>query len=68
MDEPGKHRARDAWGPREIIALVVIVGAFTLAVVALIWGKPGATIPAWVAALVAGIGLFYYKVNGKEEE
>jgi hypothetical protein len=66
MSDPGKHRARDQWGPQEVIALVVIIGAFALAVIALVWGKPNATIPAWVAALVAGIGLYYYKANGKE--
>lgn len=63
--EPGKHRRSDVWGPREVIALVVIVGAFALAAVTLIYGETRrATIPAWVAALVAGIGVFYYK-NGK---
>jgi hypothetical protein len=66
-EEPGKHRHsfRDDWNPRAIIALVVIVGAFILAGVALVLGKPSASIPAWVAALIGGIGIYYYK-NGRE--
>jgi hypothetical protein len=64
MTEPGRHRG-DSWGPREVIAVVVIAGAFTLAVVALVTDHPGASVPAWVVALVGGIGLFYFK-NGKE--
>jgi hypothetical protein len=60
---PGKHRG-DSWGPREVIALVVIVAAFGLAIVGEITDHPGATIPAWVAALIAGIGLYYYKNGG----
>lgn len=64
MNEPGKHRGDD-WGAKEVIALVIIVSSFVLAGIAQILDKPGASIPAWVAALVAGIGLYYYK-NGKE--
>ena len=64
MQEPGKHRARDQWGPREVIALVIIAGSFLLAGIALVADKEGATIPAWVAALVGGVALYYYK-NGK---
>jgi hypothetical protein len=66
MSEPGKHRARDQWGPAEVIAIVVVVGAFTLAIVALFTDHPGASVPAWVVALVGGIGFYYYK-NGKEK-
>jgi O-antigen/teichoic acid export membrane protein len=65
--EPGKHRARDQWGPAEVIALVVIIGAFMLAAVGLAFDKPGASVPAWVVALVGGIGLYYYRTNGKGE-
>lgn len=60
---PGKHRNKDQWGPREVIALVIIVCSFVLAGVGYFADIPGASIPAWVAALVAGIGLYYYK-NG----
>jgi hypothetical protein len=63
--EPGKHRARDAWGPREVIAITIIILAFAMGVIAQVAGEPEATIPAWLAALIAGIGLYYYK-NGKE--
>lgn len=64
-EEPGKHRRRDAWGPREVIALVIIVGSFGLAVIHMLADSgERATIPAWVAALVAGIGVYYYR-NGK---
>jgi hypothetical protein len=53
------------WDPRAVLALVVIVCAFILAGIHLVVDSPDeATIPAWVAALVAGIGLFYYR-NGK---
>jgi hypothetical protein len=64
--EPGKHRRsyRDDWDPRFVLALVIIIGAFLLAGVALAQGKEGATIPAWVAVLTGGIGIFYFK-NGK---
>ena len=41
--------------------------SFVLAVIAQVYGKPGATIPAWVAALVGGIGLYYYKETGRSE-
>jgi hypothetical protein len=64
VSDPGKHRG-DTWGPREVIALVIIVMSFSLAAIAQILDKPGASIPAWVAGLIAGIGLYYYK-NGKE--
>lgn len=65
LPEPykGKHRG-DRWGPREVIALVVIVLAFGLAVIGMLTDREGATIPAWVAALVGGISLYYFK-NGK---
>jgi hypothetical protein len=61
-----KHRRsyRDDWDPRFVLALVIIIGAFFLAGVALMQGKEGATIPAWVAVLTGGIGIFYFK-NGK---
>jgi hypothetical protein len=62
--DPGKHRMRDQWGPAGVIALVVIIGAFTLAAVAVITDKQGASVPAWVVALIGGIGLYYYKNNG----
>ena len=63
MQEPGRHRG-DSWGPREIIAIVVIVLSFGLALAAEITDHPGASVPAWVVALVAGIGLYYYGKNG----
>ena len=66
MLEPGKHQAGNAWGPREIIALVVIGGSFLLAGTALVLDRPGATIPAWVAALVGGVAFYLYK-NGSIE-
>lgn len=64
--EPGKHRHsfRDDWNPRAVIAVVTVVGAFTLAIVSLLTDHPDATIPAWVAALIGGIGIYYYK-NGE---
>jgi hypothetical protein len=61
--DPGKHRRGEDWGPREVIALIIIVLAFVLAGVTIVTDTPEATIPAWVAALIAGIGLYYYK-NG----
>jgi hypothetical protein len=63
--EPGKHRQRDQWGPKEVIALVIIVLSFGMAIITQILDKPGASIPAWVAALVGGIGLYYYKNGDK---
>jgi hypothetical protein len=65
-DEPGKHRHsfRDDWDPAAVIAIIVVIGAFGLAAIAMLTDADEATIPAWVAALVGGIGLFYYK-NGK---
>jgi hypothetical protein len=62
--EPGKHRSRDKWGPQEVIALVVVIMAFGLAIIALIMDKPEASVPAWVVALVGGVGVYYFK-NGK---
>lgn len=59
-----RHSYRDDWDPRFVLALVIIIGAFMLAGVALAQGKEGATIPAWVAVLTGGIGIFYFK-NGK---
>jgi hypothetical protein len=64
MSDPGKHRARDAWGPREVMAIVIIGGSFMLAGIALVADKEGATIPAWVAGLVGGVALFYFR-NGE---
>jgi Na+/glutamate symporter len=66
LNDP-KHRRsfRDDWDPKAVIALVVIVGAFVLAAISLTLDKPDATIPAWVAALVGGIGIYYYR-NGKD--
>ena len=64
MSEPGRHRG-DSWGAREIIALTIIVLAFVMGGIALVAGKPNATVPAWVVALVGGVGMFYFK-NGKE--
>ena len=64
-EKGGKHRARDQWGPREVIALVVIVGAFILAGIAIATDTVGATVPAWVVALIGGITLYYYKNGGK---
>ena len=61
----GKHRADD-WGPREVIALTIIILAFVMGTIAMVSGEPEATIPAWVAALVGGIGIFYFKGNGGE--
>ena len=66
MQEPGKHRRGEDWGPREVIAITIIVLAFVMGGIAHVDGKPNASIPAWVAALVAGIGLYYYKGNGGE--
>jgi hypothetical protein len=63
-DDPGKHRGRgETWGPREVLALVIIVGAFVLAGVAAVLDREGATVPAWVAVLIGGIAIYYYK-NG----
>ena len=64
-DRGGKHRA-EGWGPREVIALVIIVLSFVLAGFGYVLDIQGASIPAWVAALIGGIGLYYYK-NGKGE-
>jgi hypothetical protein len=64
VSEPGKHRG-DQWGPREVIALVIIVLSFVLAGIGYYKNVEGASIPGWVAALVGGVALFLYK-NGKE--
>ena len=64
VEPPGKHRARDQWGPREIIALVIIVLSFVLAGVGYITDIEGASVPAWVAALIGGVSLYLYR-NGK---
>jgi hypothetical protein len=64
MSDP-KHRRGDAWGPPEIIALVVVIGAFLLAGIGIALDKPGATVPAWVVALIGAIALYYYRTNGK---
>ena len=64
MSDPGKHRRGDDWGPREVIALVIIVMSFILAAVGYYADIPDATVPAWVVGLVSGIGLYYFK-NGK---
>jgi hypothetical protein len=48
-----------------VMALVIIVGAFVLAGVALATDWPGDTIPAWLVALVGGVGIFYYKNGDK---
>lgn len=70
MTDPdgGRHRRsfRDDWNPRAVIALVVILGAFAMGIVSIITGRPGASIPAWVVALLGAITVFYYK-NGKGE-
>lgn len=65
MSDPGKHRARDAWGPREVIAIVIIVGSFMLAVIGLVTDHQEQSVPAWAVALVGGVGLYFFK-NGKE--
>lgn len=63
MEDP--HPPKGNWDARAVIALVVIVLSFALAAIHLIVSPGEAqTIPAWVAALVGGIGLYYYK-NGK---
>lgn len=51
------------WGPREIIALVVILGAFVLAGVGL-FAERTSSVPAWVIALIGAIGFYLYR-NGK---
>jgi protein-S-isoprenylcysteine O-methyltransferase Ste14 len=66
-DENGRHRRSFNWDPAAVIAIVVIVGAFTLAIVSMLTDAPEHSIPAWVAALVSGIGLYYYKKNGGEK-
>jgi ABC-type Fe3+-siderophore transport system permease subunit len=65
-DEGGKHRHsfKDDWDPRAIIALVVIIGAFALALASIITDTNGATVPAWVVALIGAITFYYYR-NGK---
>ena len=65
MTPPGKHRG-EGWGPREVLALVIIVLSFVLAGIGQLLDKPGVSVPAWVVALVGGIGLYYYR-NGKGE-
>ena len=57
---------RDDWDPRAVISVIVLVGAFALALVALITNHPGATVPAWVVVLLGAIGATYYKTNGKD--
>jgi hypothetical protein len=67
-EDPGKHRRsfRDDWDPRAVIALVVIIGAFILAIIGMITDTPEHTVPAWTVALLGAITVFYYK-NGKEK-
>jgi hypothetical protein len=63
-----EHRRsfRDDWDPRAVITIIIIIGAFTLAIVSMIVDAPGHSVPAWVAALIGGIGFYYYKSNGKQ--
>jgi hypothetical protein len=63
-DNSDNHHRGEGWGPREVIALVVIIGAFGLAGWALATGHEGATVPAWVVALIGAISFYYFK-NGK---
>jgi hypothetical protein len=67
MSDDGRHRRsfRDDWNPQAIIALVVIIGALALAFASIVTHTSGATVPAWVVALIGAIGIYYYK-NGKE--
>lgn len=54
------------WGPQEVIAVIVIIGAFVLAFVALFTSQPDAKIPAWVAVMIGGAAFYLYR-NGKEK-
>ena len=60
----GKHRRGEQWGPREVLAAFIIMGSFAYAFIALVTDHPSAEVPAWVAVLVGGIAVYYYK-NGK---
>jgi hypothetical protein len=62
--EPKHRRGKSGWDPTSVIALVIVVGAFSLAAISIWTGHDEATIPAWVAALVGGVGIYYYKMNG----
>jgi hypothetical protein len=67
VDDP-KHRRsfRDDWDPRAIIALIVVIGAFILAVIGMLTDTPEHTVPAWTVALLGAITVFYFK-DGKGE-
>lgn len=72
--EAGKHRAEkkgffEVWGPREVIALFVMVASFTLAGLVIFFGKGDITLPPWIAVVIGGVGVYYFgKRNGEKEK
>jgi hypothetical protein len=58
-----QHRRRIDWDVRGILAILSLVGAFALAFTQLVIGQT-AEIPAWAAAIVAGVTGFYFGSRG----
>lgn len=67
-DAAGRHaerlqRRRIDWDVRGIIAILALIGTFTLAGAQLLLGH-SADIPAWAAALVATVTTYYFVSRG----
>jgi len=55
------EKARIDWDVRGILAILAVVGAFSLAFVQLLFAPvASAEIPAWAAAVVSGVTGFYF--------
>jgi len=65
-DKEGRiFRRRIDWDVRGILAILSLLGAFSLAFTQLvITPEHGAEIPAWAAAIVAGVTGFYFGSRG----
>lgn len=60
-----KFRRRIDWDVRGILAILSLLGAFSLAFTQLVLSpEHSAEIPAWAAAIVAGVTGFYFGSRG----
>jgi len=57
-------RRRIDWDVRGILAIMALLGAFSLAFVQLVVLRDTAEIPAWAAAVVSGVTGFYFGSRG----
>ena len=66
VDSTGrKFRRRIDWDVRGILAILSLLGAFALAFTQLVLSpEHSAEIPAWAAAIVAGVTGFYFGSRG----